>query len=53
MLNRYRSDSDQKVMDERKFQLILTALNFKNKVSVKFLVCEGHAMVDDYIETSD
>lgn len=47
--NRYRSYSDHKEVAERKFQLILTALNNQNKVSLKSLGCEGRALLVDYI----
>ena len=52
MSNRYRSYSDHTVVAERKFQLILTALNFNHKVSVKSLGCEGRSMLVDYIGVS-
>lgn len=50
--NRYRSYSDHKEVAERKFQLILTALNNQNKVSLKSLGCEGRALLVDYIGIS-
>lgn len=50
--NRFRSYSDHTDVSERKFQLILTALNFKHSVSVKLLGCEGRSMLVDYIGIS-
>jgi hypothetical protein len=50
--NRYRSYSDHQEVAERKFQLVLAALNFKYKVSIKSLGCEGRSMLVDYIGIS-
>lgn len=50
--NRYRSYSDHKVVSERKFQLVLAALNHQYKVSIKSHGCEGRAMLVDYIGIS-
>jgi hypothetical protein len=41
MSNGYRFYPDHKIVTERKFQRILTALNVKNTVNVKSLGCEG------------
>ena len=50
--NRYRSYSDHKEVAARKFQLVLAALNFQHKVSIKSLGCEGRSMLVDYIGIS-
>jgi hypothetical protein len=50
--NRYRSYSDHKDVAARKFQLALAALNYKYKVSIKSLGCEGRSMLVDYIGIS-
>jgi len=50
--NRYRSYSDHKETTNRKFQLILAALNHQHKVTIKPLGCEGRAMLVDYIGIS-
>lgn len=50
--NRYRSYSDHKETTDRKFQLILAALNHQHKVTIKPLGCEGRAMLVDYIGIS-
>lgn len=50
--NRYRSYSDHNVVNERKFQLVLAALNHQYKVSIKSHGCEGSAMLVDYIGIS-
>ncbi|CCK74679.1 MAG: hypothetical protein KBT75_16675 [Oleispira antarctica] len=50
--NRYRSYSDNQEVAKRKFQLVLAALNFKHKVSIKSLGCEGRSMLVDYIGIS-
>ena len=50
--NRYRSYSDHKVVNDRKFQLVLAALNHQYKVSIKSHGCEGRAMLVDYIGIS-
>lgn len=50
--NRYRSYSDHPEVRNRKFQLIMAALNNGHKVSVKTQGCEGRAMLVDYIGIS-
>ena len=50
--NRYRSYSDHNVINDRKFQLVLAALNYQYKVSIKSTGCEGRAMLVDYIGIS-
>lgn len=50
--NRFRSYSDHKEVAERKFKLVLAALNFKYNVSIKSLGCEGRSMLVDYIGIS-
>ena len=50
--NRHRSYSDHNEVAQRKFQLILAALNFQHKVSIKSLGCEGRALLVDYIGIS-
>lgn len=50
--NRHRSYSDHKEVGERKFQLVLAALNFQHKISIKSLGCEGRTMLIDYIGIS-
>ena len=50
--NRYRSYNDHKETTDRKFQLILAALNHQHKVTIKSLGCEGRAMLVDYIGIS-
>ena len=52
MSNRYRSYSDHKMVSERKFQIVLAALNNQYKVSIKSHGCEGRAMLVDYIGIS-
>ncbi len=52
MSNRHRSYSDNRNVADRKFQLVLAALNFQHKVTVKALGCEGNAMLVDYIGIS-
>lgn len=43
--NQYRSYSDDKVVAERKFQLILAAFNADHVLNVKPIGCEGDAML--------
>lgn len=50
--NRYRSYSDNKTVAERKFQLVLAALNYQHTVTVKPLGCEGRSMLVDYVGIS-
>lgn len=50
--NRHRSYSNHKEVAQRKFQLVLAALNHQHKVSIKSLGCEGRAMLVDYIGIS-
>lgn len=50
--NRYRSYSDYKETNNRKFQLVLTALNNQYPLRIKHLSCEGHVMLVDYIGIS-
>jgi len=50
--NRFRSYSDHKEVAQRKFELVLTALNHQYKVSIKSLGCEGRSMLVDYIGIS-
>lgn len=50
--NRHRSYSDDRIVAERKFRLILAAFNHQHKVSVKSLGCEGKSMLVDYIGIS-
>lgn len=50
--NRYRIYSDHKNVIERKFQLVLAALNHQHKVSIKAYGCEGRAMLVEYIGIS-
>ena len=47
--NRHRSYSDHSEVAQRKFQLILAAINYQHKVSIKSLGCEGRALLVDYI----
>lgn len=50
--NRYRSYSDYKAVNERKFQLVLAALKNQYNISIKPNDCEGSAMLVDYIGIS-
>lgn len=50
--NRYRSYSDHKIVAERKFQLVMNALNHNHLISVKHLGCEDRAMLVDYVGIS-
>ncbi|GEM_PF-1710663 len=50
--NRHRSYSDHKEVAQRKFQLLLAALNYQHKVSIKSLGCEGRALLVDYVGIS-
>lgn len=50
--NRYRSYSDHKAVADRKFQLVLNALNYNHLISVKHLSCEDRAMLVDYVGIS-
>lgn len=50
--NRYRSYSDHKDVANRKFQLILNALNHNHAINIKTLGCEDRAMLVDYIGIS-
>jgi hypothetical protein len=50
--NRYRSYSDHKTVNDRKFQLVLAALNHQHTLSIKSHGCEGNAMLVDYIGIS-
>ena len=50
--NRHRSYSDHKDVAQRKFELLLAALNFQHKVSIKSLGCEGRALLVDYVGIS-
>ena len=50
--NRFRSYSDHDAVADRKFQLILSGINFKHSISIKPLECEGSAMLVDYIGLS-
>jgi len=50
--NRHRSYSDHKEVAQRKFQLLLAAINFQHKVSIKSLGCEGRALLVDYVGIS-
>lgn len=50
--NRYRSYSDHKEVANRKFQLILSALNNQHKVSLKSVGCEGRSLLVDYVGIS-
>lgn len=43
--NQYRSYSDNKIVAERKFQLILAAFNGNHALNVKPIGCEGDAML--------
>jgi hypothetical protein len=52
MSNRYRSYSDYQETNNRKFQLILAALNNQYRLSIKPIGCEGRAMLVDYIGIS-
>jgi hypothetical protein len=52
MSNRYRSYSDYKETNNRKFQLVLAALNNQYPLRIKHLSCEGRAMLVDYIGIS-
>lgn len=50
--NRYRSYSDYQEANNRKFQLVLAALNNQYRLSIKPIGCEGRAMLVDYIGIS-
>jgi stage III sporulation protein SpoIIIAA len=50
--NRHRSYSDHKEVAQRKFELLLAAINFQHKVSIKSLGCEGRALLVDYVGIS-
>jgi hypothetical protein len=52
MSNRYRSYSDYKETNNRKFQLVLAALNNQYPLRIKHLSCEGRVMLVDYIGIS-
>ncbi len=50
--NRYRSYSDYQETNNRKFQLVLAALNNQYPLRIKHLSCEGRVMLVDYIGIS-
>lgn len=50
--NRYRSYSDHKTVADRKFQLVLNALNHQHLINAKLIGCEDRAMLVDYIGIS-
>ena len=50
--NRYRSYSDYQDVNERKFKLVLAALNHQHNLSIELLGCEGRSMLVNYIGIS-
>lgn len=50
--NRHRSYSDYQDVNERKFQLVLAALNHQHNLSIELLECEGRTMLVNYIGIS-
>jgi hypothetical protein len=50
--NRYRSYSDHPDVNERKFQLVLAALNYQYNLSLELQGCEGRTMLVNYIGIS-
>lgn len=47
--NRFRSYSDNDNITRRKFDLVISAINFKHTLSLRTLGCEGRAMLVDTI----
>ena len=50
--NRFRSYSSEELVSERKFQLVLSAMNYGHSLTVSGSDCEGKSLVVDFIGIS-